>query len=98
MTVYKLKPKDLKDPVVLIRATKMFDEDENQSYPENIYVSDEDYETLENNVKKIIKQEYPGITSKQMTSTLGMHMLNFAPNQSLGKAIKPGYALLLRGR
>ncbi len=66
----------------------------NICYPQHVYFSGEDYKILRKNLRAKAKKEYPGATAKIITSAVEMELLNFGPNESLAKAIRPGYALI----
>lgn len=71
-----------------------FSQELKQTFPEHVYISKKDYNTLEKNLIKTIKKEDRKITKAQLELVKGFEMLNYGPNQSLAEAIVPGFALI----
>lgn len=95
LKIVKLKKSWLKkSPLDLLRALGAVQLDKREAYPEKVYMSKEDYAKLRKNTMKLYRQEYGSLSSNALRNAVGMELLNFGPNQSLGNAIKPGYVLV----
>lgn len=68
--------------------------DLNQGFPEHVYFSKEDYQTLKKNLIKKAKKELKGYSNHYIKYAVGVELLQFGPNESLASAIKPGFALI----
>jgi len=67
-----------------------------QAYPSDVYVSKEDYKSMVKATIKMFRKEYPYMkpSSTKLRASIGVHLLNLGPNETLGDAIKPGYVLV----
>jgi spore germination protein GerM len=92
MKAVKLKKAWLKDAETLLRAVGAVHG--KRAFPSEVYLSKEDYKVLKQNTAKAFKKKYPFILAKKLDFSIGMHLLNLGPNESLGSALKPGVALV----
>jgi len=83
-----------KHPADILVELGAVDKEKKQGYPGHLYFSAQDYKELRNNVTKLAKKERPYAPSKSIQATVGWVLLDYGPNESLGDAIKPGYALI----
>lgn len=83
-----------KDPVEFLIAVGVADVESGNANPDRVYVSKADYKKIEQNARRLLKQQYPYLSGRHMKYSLGMEMLNYGPNQSLQDAIREGYALV----
>ena len=92
MKIIKLTKKDLLSPSnLLIKADAIVG---NQAYPQHVYLSKKDNNTIKNNLTILAKKQFKTATKNQIQMSVGMEMLNLGPNSSLEDAIKDGYALV----
>jgi hypothetical protein len=63
-------------------------------YPQYVYISDDDAAVLKRNNRRKIRKEYPYLSKRKLDNVLGQSWLQYGPNSSLGKVIRPGYALV----
>jgi hypothetical protein len=94
MKSLKLKAKHYKDLEQLLVDAGAVNKKTNRAFPSHIYVSSEDMKKMNREITKLFKKEYPYVNPKKLQASVGMHMLNLSPNDSLGKVIKAGYALV----
>lgn len=80
------------DPMDLL--VKLGASNATSTFPQHVYFSKVDYKTLENNVRKLAKKQFPYYTKKYIDSVVGFEMLNYGPNSGLEDAIKPGFAVI----
>jgi hypothetical protein len=66
----------------------------NRAFPERLYLSRADSSTLRKYLKRTVKKGSKNAPAKYLQYVEGMHWLNYGPNESLDRAIKPGYALI----
>lgn len=86
----KLKKNWLKDGTTLLRGVQAVID--NQAYPSHVYMNPKDYSTLERNIYKQFKKEYPWLSTIKLKTSTGMHLLSFGPITL--KAVSPGYVLV----
>lgn len=94
MTVVKLKKGHLKDAIFLLKDVGAISSDGKLVYPNHVYLSNKDYDKIVKSTFLQFKKEYPNINRRQLKTSVMMHLLNFGPNQTLEKAIQPGYAIV----
>jgi hypothetical protein len=95
LKVVKLTNKQLNmEPIDLLKSVGLIDYRKNASYPEKIYVSTVDYKKIKKNTERAFKKQYKGTSKEKLDVAIGMHLLNYSPNTSLGEGIKSGYALV----
>ena len=93
--VVKLNKKDLqKTPEALLRKLKVVDEKAKKAFPEHVFLSLKDYDTLKSNLRKRYRKEKPYLRKKNLDFAVGIHLLGFGPNTTIGGVIKPGYAIV----
>ncbi len=93
MKVVRLTKKDLNGDFEAL-YTKLDMVKDRSCSPSDLYVSLQDYNTMEKNLIASFKKSYPGISKIRLQYAVGSVMLNLSPNTILSKAIKPGYALV----
>lgn len=95
MKQVKITKKMLKlHPADLLVELGMVDLEKKRAYPERLYFSKEDYRTLRDNLKKYAKKKLNGTPERVINYSVGMDLLNYGPNESLGDMIRPGWALI----
>lgn len=63
-------------------------------YPSEVFLSERDAATLKRNNRKKFRKEYRYASKKVIDISIGTAWLQLGPNTTLGKAIRPGYALI----
>lgn len=93
MKIIKLTKRMLKMyPSDLLIKLEANNPQKNVAYPMHVYFSKEDYKELKKNlIKRLVKQNW---NKKERILSISFEMFNYGPNESLGKAIRPGYALI----
>jgi hypothetical protein len=96
MKAVKLTKRMLKmHPADLLVKIGAVDKDKKQAYPGDVYFSREDYQELKKNLKESAKKESEFRPStKRLAYIVSVELLNYGPNESLGDAIRPGWALV----
>lgn len=94
MRIIKLKKKHYGNLESLLRDAKLVNEEKNIAYPSNIFVAEVDYRKIRSTITKLFKKQYSYLNPIRLRSGVEMHLLNLGPNQSLEKAIKPGFAVV----
>jgi hypothetical protein len=92
MRIVKIKANDLKDAEKLLR--KVGAVEENQAFPDCVYLSKEDTATLRKNLMVQAKKQYPYLKKDKIEGIVAMELLNLGPNESLAKVLKKGYAVV----
>jgi hypothetical protein len=65
-----------------------------KAFPEHVYLSKDDYKTLQRNVEKRLKKDYSDYSKKHIKASTQYRLLEFGPNESLGNVLKKGYAVV----
>lgn len=73
---------------------KMGAKDGNTSYPGHVYLSTEDAAQLRRANRRMFRAKYPYASKLKIDSMIGTFWLMYGPNQSISKAVRPGYALV----
>ena len=95
MKTIKLTKKMLKmHPADLLIKLGAVDKEEKNVFPSHVYFSKEDYKELRTNLKFLAKKSAPNTSERLLNYSVNVDSLNYGPNQSLEKAIRPGYALI----
>lgn len=81
-------------PAKLLEKLGAINVEQNRVYPNHIYLSKEDYKTLSTNLTKKAQKTLKGYSKKYIDRSVSMELLNYGPNESLGDAIKKGFALI----
>lgn len=63
--------------------------------PNNVLMSDIDAKTLKKVITEKFKDKYPYLNKIKLEGAVGMYLLNLQPSTVAGKAIKPGYLIVL---
>lgn len=66
----------------------------NSSYPSQVYLSDEDAATLKRAQRRKFRAEKPYLRKRYIDVANETYWLQYGPNTTLGKAVRPGYALI----
>src|SRR5271166_5344616 len=64
------------------------------TFPQHVYLSKKDYATIENNVRRLAKKQYPDYAKNYIDNVVGFEMLNYGPSSLLETALKPGFAVV----
>jgi hypothetical protein len=93
MKMVKIKKSLLKKPMpdILRELGVVID---NQSYPSLVFMSEQDISIIKKSCRKEAKKQYPYAEKRRIDMVAGMEFLNYGPNSTLEKAIKPGYAII----
>jgi hypothetical protein len=67
---------------------------ETSTYATRVYLSHEDAAVLRRNNRRKIRSQMKYASKKAVDHAIGMDWLNHGPNTSLGKSIRPGWALV----
>lgn len=95
MKVVKLTKKMLNmHPADLLVKLDAVNLEQDLTFPGEVYFSEKDYKTLRANLVKSAKKQLGDVTKKTIELTVNMELLNFGPNESLAKVLKPGFALV----
>ena len=81
-------------PEAILMKYKAYSEELKEVYPSHVYVSDEFYKKLQDNVKKAFKKDMPYLRARALRKSVAMHMLNYGPNTSLGTVLKGNMLLV----
>ncbi len=95
MKVVKLNKKLLSlHPAIFLKKIGAINVEQTRVFPSDVYLSKKDYKSLEDTVRKMAKKEMPGATKVYINKQVSWEMLGYGPNESLGDAIKDGFALI----
>jgi hypothetical protein len=98
MKVVKIKKKYYRDLEFMYKDLGLIEEDENGEKsvnPSNVLMSDVDTKILKKTIAQEFKKKYPFCRSIKLQSSIKMYLLNLEPSTVAGKAIKPGYLVIL---
>jgi hypothetical protein len=90
MRLVKIRKSWLNDASLLLKKVGALQG--NQAFPSDVYISEEDYKTLEYATTQFGKKM--GFRGDRLKSAVGFELLNLGPNTLLAKALKPGYVLV----
>lgn len=82
------------EPSDILVKLGAWSQDLKHAYPSRVFVSAEDYKTIKKNLAARYKKMFPYASRRRISCEVGMDLLGFGPNQSLEKAVRPGYALV----
>jgi len=91
----KIRKSDLnKAPEDFLRKFGAVSKETGRAYPTQVFISYSDYAVMKKNFRRFVKKNAPGISKRKLDESVGMHFLQYGPNDSLGSAVQPGYLLI----
>lgn len=63
-------------------------------YPSEVFISNEDAAVLKRNNRRKMRKEHRYASKASIDKGIGLYWLQYGPSNLLGKAVRPGYALV----
>jgi len=97
MKIIKLKKTDYTNMEALLTRAGLVNLQEKTAFPNKIFVNENTYKKIEDELKKLHKKQNPLLSKKSIEYSVGMYLFNLGPNVVLngGKNLPDGCAIVL---